>query len=180
MIPRLLAALLAAMVLVACSEGDDRSGGPAAETPATVLEAASAAAGSAPASADPTGGLPLVTVYKSPTCGCCSAWVEHMREAGFEVVARDTADMAAIKAEHGVAPRHQSCHTALVDGYVIEGHVPAEDVARLLDERPDIAALVVPGMPRGSPGMEMPDGSKDSYDVIAVDSEGEEEVFSSR
>lgn len=107
-----------------------------------------------------------VTVYKSPTCGCCSDWVDHMREAGFDVTVEDVADLDAVKREHGVPGPLQSCHTAIVDGYVIEGHVPADLVARLLAERPaDAWGIAVPGMPAGSPGMEQ-GGSRDPYDVI--------------
>jgi len=107
-----------------------------------------------------------VTVYKSPTCGCCRDWVEHMREAGFDVTVQDVADMDAIKQQHGVPGPLQSCHTAIVDGLVIEGHVPADLVERLLAERPaDAWGLAVPGMPAGSPGMEQ-DGRQEPYDVI--------------
>jgi len=124
----------------------------------------------------------VVTVYKSATCGCCSAWVEHMREAGFEVEVRDVpdAELPAIKADLGVGLSHQSCHTAVVGDYVVEGHVPADLVRQILEEQPDIAGLAVPGMPRGSPGMEMPDGSKDPYDVIAFTEDGEQRVYASR
>ncbi|MFW6192738.1 MAG: DUF411 domain-containing protein [Gemmatimonadota bacterium] len=116
-----------------------------------------------------------VVVYKSPTCGCCTGWVTHMREAGFEVRAVDTNDLAAAKVELGVDPALQSCHTAVVDGYFVEGHVPAEQVRRLLEEQPDVAGLAVPGMPVGSPGMEGPDARP--YDVLAVSEEGEASVF---
>ncbi len=101
----------------------------------------------------------------------------HLRANGFEVQTEDVADMAQIKAEYGVEPRHQGCHTAVVEGYVIEGHVPASDIARLLEERPDVKGLTVPGMPMGSPGME---GSvSESYDVLAFDEAGEDTVFAS-
>jgi hypothetical protein len=124
----------------------------------------------------------VITVYKSASCGCCASWVEHMREAGFEVVARDVpdAELPGIKAEHGVGLSHQSCHTAVVGDYVLEGHVPADLVRRMLEEKPEIAGLAVPGMPRGSPGMEMPDGSKDPYEVIAFTDDGEQSVYASR
>ncbi len=118
-----------------------------------------------------------ITMYKSPTCGCCTAWEDHMREAGFEVesVLRD--NLAPVKQRKGVTRELASCHTAVVDGYVVEGHVPADDVIRMLDERPDVAGLAVPGMPMGSPGME---GSyKDPYDVIAFDKDGRGYVYES-
>lgn len=116
-----------------------------------------------------------VVVYKSPTCGCCAAWVEHMRGAGFQVRAVDTGDLAATKSELGVAPALQSCHTAVVDGYVVEGHVPADVVRRLLEEQPDVAGLAVPGMPVGSPGMEGPNPRP--YDVLAFTEDGSARVF---
>lgn len=116
-----------------------------------------------------------VVVYKSPTCGCCTAWVAHMREAGFEVRAVDTNDLAAAKAELGVDPALHACHTAVVDGYFVEGHVPAEQVRRLLEEQPDVAGLAVPGMPVGSPGMEGPDPRP--FDVLAVTEDGDASVF---
>lgn len=124
----------------------------------------------------------VVTVYKSASCGCCANWVEHMREAGFEVEARDVpdAELPAVKVEHGVAPGHQSCHTAVVGDYVVEGHVPADLVRRMLEEKPDIAGLAVPNMPLGSPGMEVPDGTTQSYDVIAFTDDGEQSVYASR
>ena len=123
------------------------------------------------------GGVPTVTVYKTPTCGCCAKWVRHLRGAGLEVTAVDVPDLRQIKAENGV-PRHlSSCHTALVDGYVVEGHVPAGDVLRLLEERPQIAGLAVPGMPIGSPGMEGP--NPESYTVYAFEATGGTSSFAS-
>lgn len=108
-------------------------------------------------------------VYKSPWCGCCGAWVEHMRGAGFRIRVTELEDLEPIKTKHGVERGLQSCHTALVDGYIIEGHVPAREVARLLKERPPATGLAVPGMPVGSPGMEQ--GSRqDSYQVILFSS----------
>ena len=121
---------------------------------------------------------PVMTVFKSPTCGCCSMWIEHAEAAGFTVDARDRDDMAAVKDSLGLPSDLASCHTGVVDGYVIEGHVPAEYVAQLLDERPDVLGLSVPGMPIGSPGMEMGD-RRDPYDVLAVSASGEAAVFAS-
>lgn len=118
-----------------------------------------------------------MTVTKSPWCGCCSAWIEHMRQAGFEVTVHEEEDLTAIKEKMGVEPKLQSCHTGEVEGYVIEGHVPAEDVLRLLAERPKARGLTVPGMPAGSPGMEMGD-RKDAYDVLLIKEDGTTEVFS--
>jgi hypothetical protein len=98
-----------------------------------------------------------VTVYKSPSCGCCGAWVTHLRANGFSVAVEDVEDLAAVKQRLGVPAPLQSCHTATVDGYVVEGHVPAVDIRRLLTERPGATGLAVPGMPIGSPGMEQAD-----------------------
>ncbi len=122
---------------------------------------------------------PGVTVYKSPTCGCCGKWIDHLRANGFQVTARDVADVDAYKQQYGV-PRHlASCHTAVVEGYVIEGHVPADVVRRLLAERPKVRGLSVPGMPIGSPGMEQ-GARKDPYDVVAFDRAGRVTVYERR
>ena len=119
---------------------------------------------------------PTVTVFKSPTCGCCAMWVEHLESAGFTVDTRDRDDMAAVKDSLGLPSDLSSCHTGVVDGYVVEGHVPAEHVVRMLEERPEALGLAVPGMPVGSPGMEMGD-RRDAYDVLIVDASGEAAVF---
>jgi hypothetical protein len=95
-----------------------------------------------------------VTVHKSPSCGCCGKWAEHLRQHGFAVALRSTEDLDPVKLKYGVPANLASCHTALVGGYVIEGHVPAADIRRLLDQRPAVSGLTVPGMPAGSPGME--------------------------
>lgn len=116
-----------------------------------------------------------VTVYKSPTCGCCTLWAEHLAEAGFEVREVERAEMIPVKKELGVPLELASCHTAVVGGYVLEGHVPAEDVARLLTERPAVEGLAVPGMPMGSPGMEGP--RKDEYRVITFGGEVGQRVW---
>ena len=118
-----------------------------------------------------------MSVTKTPWCGCCAAWITHMREAGFDVTVHEEEDLTAIKDKMGVEPKLQSCHTGEVEGYVIEGHVPAEDVLRLLAERPKARGLTVPGMPVGSPGMEMGD-RKDAYDVFLIKEDGTTEVFS--
>ena len=120
-----------------------------------------------------------MTVHRDPSCGCCEAWAEQAMEQGFDVRVIDRPDMPAIKRQYGVPEELSSCHTAVVEGYAIEGHVPFDDVRRLLDEKPNgVRGLAVPGMPRGSPGMEMPDGSKDPFDVMAFDAEGRASVFS--
>lgn len=119
----------------------------------------------------------LVEVYKTPTCGCCSLWVDHMRAAGFTVRTTDLRDLSAVKAKHHVPSQLQSCHTAIVDGYVVEGHIPAADVRKLLKERPAVAGIAVPGMPAGSPGMEIPSGQTQPYAVVAFEKNGNTRVF---
>ncbi len=114
--------------------------------------------------------LPTIQVYKSATCGCCIRWISHLQEHGFTVTATDVGDMSKVKVENDVPPRLYSCHTALVDGYVIEGHVPAPDIMLLLAERSEVSGLAVPGMPIGSPGMEGP--NPESYKVMSFDDAG--------
>lgn len=118
-----------------------------------------------------------VTMYKSPTCGCCGKWAEHMREHGFAVEEIPTEDMDAIKAEHGVPAEARSCHTAIVDGLVVEGHVPARDILDLLegDRRDGVAGIAVPRMPLGSPGMDF--GREQAYASYVFTADGESEVF---
>jgi hypothetical protein len=116
-----------------------------------------------------------VAVYKSPTCGCCGKWVEHMQANGFAPTVNDMPDLSAVKTKNGVPEKLTSCHTSIVGGYVIEGHVPAEDIRRLLRDKPAIVGLAAPGMPAGSPGMDVP-GSP-AYDVISWDKAGRTKVF---
>ena len=124
------------------------------------------------------GGDNDVEVWKSATCGCCRLWVDHMRGHGFRPKTQDVEDMNFYKRKYGVPARLVSCHTALVGGYVLEGHVPADVVRQMLKERPKIVGLAVPGMPMGSPGME---GSrKDPYDVVAFDKAGQTRVYAKR
>ena len=113
-------------------------------------------------------GTPVVEVYKSPTCGCCNDWIKYMQANGFGDVRTFDTGNARKRAEVGMSLRFGSCHTALIDGYVIEGHVPAREIRRLLKERPRALGLAVPGMPLGSPGMEVDDGRVDRYDVLLV------------
>lgn len=121
--------------------------------------------------------LPPVTVYKSPTCGCCAAWVDHMEENGFAVTVEDVTDLDPVKERLGVPDRLSSCHTATVGGFVVEGHVPADDVKLLLAEQPDVRGLAVPGMPIGSPGMEVEGRAAEPYAVVAFDHDGAAEIF---
>lgn len=118
-----------------------------------------------------------IVVYKSPDCGCCDKWIQHLRDAGFQVTFVKKDEINAVKTLLGVPADMQSCHTALVGGYVVEGHVPAADIKRLLAERPDVAGIAVPGMPMGSPGMEMPGHQGVGYQVLAFDKEDNMEVF---
>lgn len=119
-----------------------------------------------------------IKVFKTATCGCCTAWVEHLEAAGFDVEAVDVShdELNDLKAAAGLRRDLASCHTAFIDGYVVEGHVPAADIRRMIEERPGITGITVPGMPVGSPGMEVGDRF-DPYDVIAFDSEGGTDVF---
>lgn len=132
----------------------------------------------APAAAHAAQALPAMTVHKHESCGCCNVWIEHMREAGFTVEAKNAEDMGAVKQAAGVPYTMGSCHTAEVGGYFVEGHVPAEDVLRLLRERPAARGLTVPGMPLGSPGMEHPDGIVQPYVVSLVLADGSVQEFS--
>ena len=118
-----------------------------------------------------------VTVYKSPTCGCCQGWVDYLESRGFRVETHNVDDLDRIKAEHGLTdPNLKSCHTAIVDGYVIEGHVPADDIRRLLSERPDVLGITAPGMPMMSPGMNSVEPK--GYDVLTFDAEGATTIYS--
>jgi hypothetical protein len=120
---------------------------------------------------------PSITVYKDPSCGCCTKWVEHLRAAGFKLAVHDRGDMDALKDSLGVPAALRSCHTAVAGKYVVEGHVPASDVTRLLAAKPKgVVGLAVPDMPAGSPGMEMK-GRRDPYDVVAFSANGKTTVF---
>lgn len=116
-------------------------------------------------------------VYKSPTCGCCQEWIAYIRRHGWTVAVQEMEDLSALKAKHGVPEHLQSCHLALIDGYVLEGHVPVPEITKLLRERPALLGLAVPGMPMGSPGMEMPNGAQDAFDVVSFDAQGATAVF---
>ena len=117
-----------------------------------------------------------IVVYKAPTCGCCGNWVTYMRNAGYVVQVHDVADLTEIKRTSGVPEQAASCHTAQIGGYFVEGHVPVEDIRRMLDERPDIRGIAAPGMPVGSPGMEA-GNRRDPYEVKAVRRDGTAYVF---
>lgn len=132
-----------------------------------------------PGTASDVSTLQSIVVYKSPTCGCCSSWESYLEDEGFSVKSNSTADMPAIKTKYSVPRSLEACHTATVDGYVIEGHVPAADIKKLLRERPQVAGLAVPGMPPHSPGMQ-PKGEKpEGFDVLAFKKSGNAEIFTS-
>ena len=140
------------------------------------LAAAGATALALPGLAQST--KPVVEVWKDPNCGCCKDWIAHMQASGFTVKTYETGNNAA-RARLGLPEKFASCHTALVAGYVVEGHVPAREVQRLLKERPKALGLAVPGMPIGSPGMDGPEykGRKDRYDVLLVNADGRNRVY---
>lgn len=118
-----------------------------------------------------------IVIYRSPTCGCCGKWVKHLKDRNFNVIDNVVNDVDSIKEKYGVPSELASCHTAIIGGYVIEGHVPAEDIEKLLSLKADVSGIAVPGMPVGTPGMEMGD-RKDSYKVIAFDKENRKQIFS--
>jgi hypothetical protein len=159
-----LALAIAMVALAACSSQADR-----AAPPATSAQSVS--------SAPPD--LPVMTVYKSPTCGCCQSWVDAVKAAGFKVDVHDVDDVTPVKDDAGVPADKRSCHTAIIDGYAIEGHVPPATIKKFLAEHPKAAGLAVPGMPSGSPGMEMPGQAPDHYDVIAFQANGSSSVYES-
>ena len=156
---KVFSALLLALLVTAC--GDD---GP--PEPQATEAAPAAAEATKTASTDK-----VLEVYKSPTCGCCGAWVDHMKDNGYQVVVHEQQNLQSIKEKAGILPGQGSCHTAFIDGYAIEGHVPADDVKRLLEERPDAHGLTVLAMPVGSPGMEMGD-RQDDYQVLLYGENG--------
>jgi hypothetical protein len=151
------------LILMGCSP----SGAAGSEQ---VQQATASAAAAAPG--------PSMTVFRDANCGCCKSWAEIARKAGYAVSVRDEQDMPGVKRRLGVPEALASCHTVEVGGYVIEGHVPLEEVARLLREKPaGVRGIAVPGMPIGSPGMEVPDGTKQPFQVIAFDAAGNSSVF---
>jgi hypothetical protein len=159
--------LIAAAVILAaaCTDREARS---AAATP-TVSSATPAVTSSA---------APVVRVYKDPNCGCCNNWVEHLKQHGFAVETTDMHDLSQLKQQHGIGRELQSCHTALVGDYAIEGHVPADLIHKLLKEKPAVAGLAVPGMPIGSPGME--GAISERYAVLSFDKTGKTAVYAER
>ncbi|WP_313231834.1 DUF411 domain-containing protein [Stenotrophomonas acidaminiphila] len=150
--------LVAALSVTACARAPQPAATHAAQSDIPQTEVA----------AQPQRLLPSVKVHKSATCGCCQLWVEHLERAGFTVEVHNSEDLNPIKERLGVPYGRGSCHTAEIDGYIVEGHVPVQDILRLLNERPAGRGLVLPGMPAGSPGMEMPDGRVQPYAVDLI------------
>lgn len=168
--------LVAALLVSACNSSRAET---ELEKPATAESAPTPEAATAADATPVAGGAPVISVYKSPTCGCCSDWVDHVKAAGFAVEVHDVDNLSDIKADAGVPATARSCHTAIVGGYAIEGHVPAATIQRLLREKPAIAGLAVAGMPTGSPGMEVPGQPADKYDVLAFEADGSTSVYES-
>jgi hypothetical protein len=169
----------ALMLLAACAAPSREPRSDAAAPSASVHASAAHAEGTARApGAQAAANALLAVVYKTPTCGCCAKWVDHLRGAGYEVEIHDVEQVEPQKAAWGVPANLASCHTAKIGGYVFEGHVPADVIARVIREKPQIAGLAVPGMPMGSPGMEGP--YKDNYDIIAFGADGKTSVYESR
>jgi hypothetical protein len=126
------------------------------------------------------GAAPTVAVFKDPNCGCCANWVEHLKQNGFLTTVTDSSNMQDVKDQHHVPAQARSCHTGVVNGYAIEGHVPAADIHRLLKERPaNVIGIAVPGMPVGSPGMEVAAMKVQPFDVVAFGKDGRTTVFAS-
>jgi hypothetical protein len=120
---------------------------------------------------------PLITVYKTPSCGCCHDWISHLQKNGFEVLAHDVPDTSPYRSKLGVPKELASCHTGVIDGYALEGHVPAEEIKKLLVEKPKARGLSVPGMVVGSPGMETDGTRRDAFDVVLFDDAGLRKVY---
>lgn len=175
-------ALVAIVLAVGCgaeTPADPSSNSPSESKDETSAEASTDGATRTPAEAameTPDADAPQMVVHHDPNCGCCGKWIEHMEQHGFAVQSVLETDMNVVKRDLGVPENLPSCHTATVDGYVIEGHVPAADVQRLLAERPDAKGLSVPGMPLGSPGMEY-NNQRQAYDVVLFDESGDQSVF---
>jgi len=171
-------ALSASLLLLGCGAEGRASDASSTESPSmtSMQEMQTEAVGTISAAPEDA---PPVLVYKAPTCGCCEGWVEHMRENGYEVTVEDRDDVDQVKNLLGIPVRLRSCHTAQIGNYLVEGHVPASDIHRLLTERPQVAGITAPGMPIGSPGMEVPGRAPDPYDVLAFDADGRTSVFAS-
>jgi hypothetical protein len=173
------AACLLAFLVVACAQPQSQpDAGDAQPAPADEARGATPSQVLAAAHEHASAELPVIHVYKSPTCGCCTDWVTHVEDAGFATEVQDIPNVTPVKRRAGLPQHLASCHTSLVGDYVVEGHVPADVIQRMLRERPEIAGVAVPGMPMGSPGMEGP--YTERYDVIAFRKDGSQFVYESR
>jgi hypothetical protein len=174
-------AIAMAFCVAACTKQGDATPESQQVAAATLPASSEAAATDAPsvsvASAS-SESHPSIKVYKDANCGCCKEWVKHLEQNGFKVETMDLPDLSAVKAKYGVKPEIQACHTAVVGGYTVEGHVPADLILKMLKEKPAIAGLAVPGMPAGSPGMES--ATKEKYDVLTFDRAGRTTVYAQR
>lgn len=170
-----LIAVLVGLGLVGCAQSNSptTSTEPQAADASAASQAAMEAKDAAAMAADPL----RVVVHKNESCGCCKQWVEHLKQSGFHVTVHDVSNLGPIKERVGIPVAKGSCHTAQVGGYFVEGHVPVADIRRLLAERPDAKGLTVPGMPMGSPGMEVPSGQTQPYDVFLVAKDGATSVY---
>jgi hypothetical protein len=169
------AAALVALASACADDSADAAGAAAAEP----VAAAGVAAANPVAAAGVEAAKPIaIKVYKTPQCGCCKAWVDHLSSNGFQAETVDMPDLSLVKQKYGVTPALESCHTAVVGNYVVEGHVPADVIKRLLEERPAVVGIAVPGMPAGSPGME--GAMKERYDVLTFDRAGRSRVYAKR
>lgn len=173
----LIAFALAASATGACARPPDTAPSLQGDKPAASAVTTNVAVAAPPITGTSSAPLPVVAVYKTASCGCCGLWVGHMQRAGFPVEVHNLDNVDPIKERLGVPLGKTSCHTAEVGGYFVEGHVPAEDVKRLLAEKPAAKGLVLPGMPAGSPGMETPDGQVQPYVVELVGEDGNSAVF---
>src|SRR5215207_2430020 len=179
-----LIALVVSVSATACSKKtQDTSASSASASSSMTTDSAISASQrgqspSAPSRSVATNEAYQIKVYKDPNCGCCKAWIQHLEQNGFVVEVMDMPDLSAVKTKHGVKDEIQACHTGVVNGYAIEGHVPADVILRMLKEKPAIAGLAVPGMPAGSPGME--GAIKEKYDVLTFDRAGRTTVYAAR
>ncbi len=168
---RTLTAALGVLFLAACG-GAESADAPASSDAGMAAAETPARTASTELSADE---LPSMVVYKNEFCGCCNGWIEHLQEAGFDVEARNVQDLVSVKVDAGVPTDLSSCHTALIDGYVVEGHVPAHVIKQMLAERPEVAGIATPGMPVGSPGME--GANAQPYEVMAFEADGSRTTY---
>ncbi len=169
--------IVAVGVFGGCSKDSAPSADTTATAPASLVPSANPNAGPATLTSTAEALIPI-KVYKDPNCGCCKEWVKHLEANGFKVETMDMPDLSLLKQKYGVKQELQACHTAIVGGYVVEGHVPADVIKQMLKEKPAIAGVAVPGMPMGSPGME--GASKERYNVLTFDRAGRTTVYAER